>query len=146
MTIRALHLSDYDAIYALWMSCSGMGLNDVDDSREGIGRYLKRNPHTCFAAWEEDTLVGVILAGHDGRRGFLHHTAVHPLFRGRGIGTALVEAALEALKKEDITKVALVVFARNLEGNAFWEKLGFNAREDLVYRNRALVEMIRTDT
>jgi len=118
----------------------------VDDSREGIGRYLKRNPHTCFAAWEEDTLVGVILAGHDGRRGFLHHTAVHPLFRGRGIGTALVEAALEALKKEDITKVALVVFARNLEGNAFWEKLGFNAREDLVYRNRALVEMIRTDT
>ena len=123
-----------------------MGLNDVDDSREGIGRYLKRNPHTCFAAWEEDTLVGVILAGHDGRRGFLHHTAVHPDFRGLGIGTALVEAALAALAKEDITKVALVAFERNLEGNAFWEKLGFTAREDLVYRNRALVEMTRIDT
>lgn len=146
MTIRTLHLADYDAIYALWMSCRGMGLNDVDDSREGIGRYLKRNPHTCFAAWEKDTLVGIILAGHDGRRGFLHHTAVHPIFRGRRIGTALVEAALEALKKEGITKVALVVFERNLEGNAFWEKLGFTVREDLVYRNRALVEMIRTDT
>ena len=146
MTVRNLCISDYDAVYALWMSCKGMGLNDVDDSREGIGRYLKRNPHTCFADWEEGKLVGVILAGHDGRRGFLHHTAVHPDFRGLGIGTALVEAALAALAKEDITKVALVAFERNLEGNAFWEKLGFTAREDLVYRNRVLVEMTRIDT
>lgn len=146
MTIRMMTLSDYDAVYALWLSCSGMGLNDTDDSREGIGRFLERNPQTCFVAEEKGAVVGVIMAGHDGRRGFIYHTAVRPDFRGRGIGRALVGSALAALKKCGITKVALVVFERNEDGNRFWERMGFTVREDLVYRNRALIEMVRIDT
>ena len=146
MDIRKITLDDYDEMYALWLSCKGMGLNDTDDSREGIGRFLDRNPETCFGAFENCSLIGVILAGNDGRRGFIYHTAVSPDCRKRGVGTALVNAALDALKGLGITKTALVVFGRNELGNAFWEKQGFTSREDLVYRNKALAEMIRIDS
>lgn len=144
--IKKLTIDDYDKMYALWLSCKGMGLNDTDDSREGIRRFLNRNPDTCFGAYEADMLIGVILAGNDGRRGFIYHTAVSPEYRGNGVGTALVNAALEALGRLGITKTALVVFGKNEVGNAFWEKQGFIVRDDLVYRNRALVEMVRIDT
>ena len=144
--IRKMTLADYDSVYALWMNCAGMGLNDVDDSEEGIRRFLERNPDTCFAAEEDGQKVGVILSGHDGRRGYIYHTAVAPAWRGQGIGRRLAEAALEALRDAGITKVALLVFSRNEAGNAFWEKLVFTAREDLAYRNKALVEMTRIDT
>lgn len=143
--IRLMTLDDYDAVYALWLRCAGMGLNDVDDSREGIARYLRRNPDTCFVA-EDGGVVGVIIAGHDGRRGYVYHTAVDPARRDEGIGRALVHAALDALRREGISKVALVVFSCNEAGNAFWTKMGFTPRGDLVYRNLALVDMVRMDT
>lgn len=146
MNIRKMTIEDYDQVYALWLSCRGMGLNDLDDSRAGIEKYLRRNPDTCFVAESGETVIGVIMTGHDGRRGYIHHTAVHPDHRGKNIGTRLVEAALAALRAEGINKVALVAFERNEGGNAFWEKQGFTARTDLVYRNRALVEMERIDT
>lgn len=144
--IRLMAVSDYDALYALWLSCPGMGLNDVDDSRDGIARFLARNPDTCFVAEEDGQIVGAIMAGSDGRRGFIYHTAVLPTHQRRGIGTALVAAALDALANIGITKVALVVFDRNRDGNAFWEKQDFTAREDLIYRNKALTQMTRIDT
>ena len=146
MIIRPLTIQDYDALYALWLQCEGMGLNDIDDSRAGITKYLARNPNTCFAAEENGALIGAILSGHDGRRGTICHTAVHPMHRGKGAGRALVEHALSALKNEGITKVNLVAFTRNETGNAFWEKMGFTARTDLTYRNRALTELRRIDT
>lgn len=146
MTLRLLTHADFPALYALWTSCPGMGLNDRDDTPEGIARYLDRNPTTCFGAEEDGELVGCILAGHDGRRGYIHHTAVHPAHQRRGIGAALVRSALTALRGEGIAKVALVAFRRNEAGNAFWEKQGFTLREDLHYRNLALADMIRTDT
>ena len=146
MHIRNMALTDYDAVYALWLSCKGMGLNSVDDSREGIARYLARNPGTCFVAEEEGKILGVIMAGHDGRRGFIYHAAVSPQQRGAGIGRMLAERALEALRAEGISKAAVVAFTRNEAGNAFWEKLGFEARCDLTYRSCALVDMVRQDT
>ena len=123
-----------------------MGLNTIDDSREGIARYLKRNPNTCFVSEHDRTITGAILAGHDGRRGYIYHTAVSPAYRHQGIGTALVNAALHALANEGIIKVALVVFSRNDAGNAFWERLGFTARGDLTYRNKALRAITRIAT
>ena len=146
MNIRSMKIDDYDAVYALWLSCPGMGLNNIDDSRAGIGKYLKRNPNTCFVAVEGGRVIGAILAGHDGRRGYISHTAVAPDHQRRGIGEKLVAAALDGLKSEGIAKVALVAFARNESGNAFWERQGFTVREDLVYRNRALAEIVRMDT
>ena len=139
-------VGDYEEVYALWMSCSGMGLNDLDDSREGIAKFLTRNPDTCFVAIEQGGVVGVILAGHDGRRGYIYHTSVHPDYRKRGIATKLVNTAMEALEGCGINKVALVVFARNQGGNSFWERTGFTIREDLTYRNKTIREMRRIDT
>lgn len=144
LTIRPMTMDDYEGAYALWLLC-GNGLNNVDDSREGIERYLRRNPTTSFVAEENGVLAGVILCGHDGRRGLIQHACVSPDFRRRGIGGKLVERALSALKAEKITKVALVAFKKNAGGNAFWEQQGFTLREDLNYRNLALVDLIRYD-
>ena len=146
MKIRTMVLSDYDLVHSLWMSCAGMGLNNLDDSKAGIERFLKRNPHTCFVAENESDIVGVIMAGNDGRRGYIYHTAVKSKYRKQGIATALVEHTMMALKSLGINKVALVVFDRNESGNLFWEKIGFTAREDLIYRNKTIAEMIRIDT
>ena len=146
MTIRPMTLADYDAVYALWMSCKNMGFNNLDDSREGIARLLRRNPATSFVAGEDDRLAGVILSGQDGRRGYIYHMAVTEDFRRRGVATALLDRCLDALRAEGINKVALLVFRYNDAGNAFWEKQGFTERTDVAYRNRELVELIRIDT
>ena len=147
MRIRIMTIADYDAVYALWLSCKGMGLNDFDDSRDGIERFLIRNPETCFVA-ENDSgqIVGAIMVGNDGRRGYIYHTAVSPDCRRQGVGKSLVDTAVKKLKSLGIGKVALVVFERNSDGNKFWESVGFTVRNDIVYRNLALTEMIRTDT
>ncbi len=146
MIIRRMTIDDYDNIYSLWVNTPGMGLNDIDDSRAGIEKYLMRNPDTCFVAEEDNTIIGVIMCGNDGRRGYIHHTAVAVSGRNKGVGTALVDAALDALRKEGITKVALVVFSKNELGNVFWEKRGFSVREDLVYRNKLISKLTRIDT
>lgn len=146
MLIRLMKTEDYNRVHALWISCVGMGLNNLDDSKEGIERFLNRNPDTCFVAEESGKLIGVIIVGNDGRRGYIYHTAVNPSYQNQGIGSKLVNTAFLALKKCGIHKVALVVFDRNKAGNMFWEKQGFAVREDLIYRNKSLAEIIRIDT
>lgn len=145
--IRPMTIADYDQLRALWLATPGMGLNDLDDSREGIDKYITRNPRTCFVAAEATgKIIGAIMCGHDGRRGYIHHTCVRTNRQSEGIGRALVKTALDALKAEGIHKAALVAFARNKSGNTFWEKMGFTEREDLVYRNCTLTKMVRIDT
>ena len=143
---RIMDISDYEQVYRLWLSCVGMGLNNLDDSKDGIKRFLDRNPDTCFVALEQEKIIGVIIAGSDGRRGYIYHTAVDPEQRHRGIATRLVTEAMGALKALGINKTALVVFSKNEGGNAFWEKSGFTSRDDLVYRNKTITEMVRIDT
>ncbi len=140
MTIRPMVIEDYDEVYGLWTSTPGVGIRSLDDSREGIERFLRRNPDMSFVAEEDGKLAGATLCGHDGRRGYLYHTTVKPDCRGKGTGKALVTAALDALKRERIHRVALVAFNTNEPGNAFWEALGFTVRSDLVYRNLNLSE------
>ncbi|MDQ2088273.1 GNAT family N-acetyltransferase [Herbivorax sp. ANBcel31] len=146
MIIRKMTIADYDCVYDLWVNTPGMGLNNLDDSRQEIEKYLRRNPETCFVAEKDNLIIGVILCGNDGRRGYIHHTAVSVLERKNGVGTALVDAAVNALKIEGINKVALVVFSKNELGNSFWEKRGFTVRDDLVYRNKTINELTRIDT
>ncbi|MGN1305660.1 MAG: GNAT family N-acetyltransferase [Oscillospiraceae bacterium] len=146
MEIRLMRISDYEQVYQLWLSCAGMGLNNLDDSKEGIERFLNRNPETCFVAEKEKKIIGVILVGNDGRRGYIYHTAVSPDHRHQGIAAKLVDTSTTALKSLGINKAALVVFSKNEDGNAFWKKNGFISRKDLVYRNKTLTEMIRIGT
>ena len=145
-TIKQVTIEDYDAIYELWASTeqSRRALNPVDDSREGIDRYLKRNPNTCFAAVKDDKIIGVILTGHDGRRAIIHHMCVHPDYRRLGIAAHLVSLAEDALKKEGIQKLFCLVFKDNEAANAFWEQQGYSLRTNLNYRNKSLNEAIPT--
>ena len=146
MQIRLMQKSDYEAVYSLWLSCPGVALNTTDDSPEGIGKFLDRNPTSCFVAEEGDRVVGVILGGHDGRRGYIHHAAVAVDARRQGIAAALTEAVLAALKEEGTVKVTLVAFGKNEGGNAFWEEQGFTLRDDLVYWDKVLIPVVRINT
>ena len=141
MLIRKMTMDDYDKVYDLWIHASGVGVNTTDDSREGIAKYLARNPDTCFVAMVGEEIIGVTLAGHDGRRGFIYHTSVRDSEREKGVGRALVQRAMEALEREGISKVGLIAFAANEGGNVFWEKMGFIARQDVVYRNKSIKEL-----
>ncbi|WP_413109302.1 GNAT family N-acetyltransferase [Thomasclavelia sp.] len=138
--MRLLKISDYQSIYNLWENTSGMGLRSLDDSEAGIKRFLLRNPKTNFVAVVDEKIVGVIMAGNDGRRGYIYHLAVQNEYRRRGIASALVKECLMALRTEEINKAALVVFSDNKSGNHFWKKLGFIERDDLVYRNLSINE------
>lgn len=140
-SLRVMEIGDYAAVSALWRATPGVGLNDLDDSRAGIARYLDRNPRTCFIAQIGGELAGAILAGHDGRRGIISHTCVSPKFRRMGIGRALAQAALDALGREGVTKVFLVVFKDDQPGNEFWRDMGFNIRSDLNYRDLRLIKI-----
>ncbi|NLZ37659.1 MAG: GNAT family N-acetyltransferase [Clostridiales bacterium] len=146
MVFRIMEENDYKGIYDLWINTPGMGLNSTDDSEEGFKKYLNRNPSTSFIALDSNKIVGVIMAGHDGRRGYIYHTAVLPEYRGNHIGKKLVDLAMTALEKEGINKVALVVFEKNEIGNRFWESQGFTTRDDLIYRNKNIHPLNRINT
>lgn len=131
-------IEDYPQVLALWSGMAGIGLNPYDDSEERVGVFLARNPTSCFI-WDEDgEVIGVILSGHDGRRGYIYHAAVRKDRRAEGIGTALMNAAINALKAQGIHKAGMLVMADNQVGNDYWQKRGWERRTDVNYRNRVL--------
>lgn len=138
--VRVMTIEDYDQIYKLWSKIKGFGIRSIDDSREGIERFLKRNPTTSVVAEEDGKIVGAILCGHDGRRGCFYHVCVDEEYRMRGIGKSMVVFAMEALKEERINKVSLIAFTKNDIGNAFWKEIGWTKREDLNYYDFTLNE------
>lgn len=138
--LRLFLLDDYEKVYAMWTQTEGIGLRALDDSREGIEKFLKRNPSTCFIYENDGEIIGVIMGGHDGRRGFIYHAVVLPDFRGRGIGKELTEAVCTALKEEGIHRATLVAKRSNETGAAFWRNLGWEDRDDLIYFNKSLNE------
>ena len=138
--VRVMTIEDYDQVKELWNSIKGFGIRSMDDSREGVARFLKRNPTTSVVAEEDGKVVGAILCGHDGRRGCLYHVCVHKDYRMRGIGKSMVAFAMEALKKEEINKVSLIAFTKNDIGNAFWKEIAWTKREDLHYSEFTLNE------
>ena len=99
------------------------------------------NPNTCFVAEKDKEIIGTILSGHDGRRGLIYHLAVKTSEREQGVGNALLENAIEALKNEGIAKVYIMVFKKNAEGNAFWEKRGFTIPDEIIYRAREITQI-----
>jgi len=122
------------------MTIKGFGIRSVDDSREGIARFLRRNPTTSVVALLGDKVIGGILCGHDGRRGCLYHVCVAKEYRRQGIGKAMVVRAMNALKSEHINKVSLIAFTKNDIGNAFWNCMGWTRRLDLNYYDFTLNE------
>lgn len=140
MLIREMKIEDYGQIYTLWKKIKGFGIRSIDDSREGVDRFLRRNPTTSVVAEEDGKIVGAILCGHDGRRGCFYHVCVDEAYRRHGIGKSMVVFAMEALKKEQVNKVSLIAFTQNDIGNAFWNTIGWTKREDLNYYDFTLNE------
>ena len=140
VTVRSMQIEDYDQVYALWMTIHGFSIRTIDDSREGVERFLKRNPGISVVAEMDGRVVGAILCGHDGRRGCLYHVCVHEDYRMHGIGRAMVVHCMNALQQEGINKVSLIAFTKNDIGNAFWKQIGWTKREDLNYYDFTLNE------
>ena len=132
-TVRAMTEEDYDQVYHLWKTIKGFGIRSVDDSRDGICRFLQRNPTTSMVAEADGQIVGAILCGHDGRRGCFYHVCVREDYRQQGIGKAMAVSAMRALQKEQINKVCLIAFKKNEVGNSFWKSVEWTYREDLNY-------------
>lgn len=133
-------IEDYDQVYHLWKTIHGFVIRSIDDSREGVERFLKRNPTTSVVAEEGGKIVGCILCGHDGRRGCFYHVCVEEAYRKHGIGRQMVAASMRALQAEGINKVSLIAFTQNDIGNAFWNRIGWTKREDLNYYDFTLNE------
>ena len=132
-TIREMKLEDYEAVDALWMGIKGFGIRSIDDSKEGVARFIKRNPTTSIVAEADGEIVGAILCGHDGRQGCFYHVCVREDLRKHGIGKAMAVAAMKALQEEKINKVCLIAFADNQVGNEFWKSVGWTFRQDMNY-------------
>lgn len=132
--IRLMTMNDYQEILALWKRTPGMGLRSIDDSYQGIEKFLNRNPETCLV-FEDQGIQGCLLCGHDGRRAYLYHVVVDPVKRGMGIGRQMVDHVIEILKSQGINKLCLVVFKDNEIGNTFWDHYGFSDRKDLNYKD-----------
>ena len=140
-TVRTMMIEDYQGLYALWKTIKGFAMRSIDDSREGVERFLKRNPTSSVVAVDKNgTIVGGILCGHDGRRGCLYHVCVREDWRRQGVGKAMVVHCMNALKAEQINKVSLIAFTANDIGNAFWKCIGWTKREDLNYYDFTLNE------
>jgi len=129
--IWEMAINDYDEVLALWRASEGIGLSDAD-SRESIARFLERNPGLSFVAYDGQHLIGAVLCGHDGRRGYIHHLAVAKSHRRQGLGRALVGRCLSAVQREGIGKCHIFVFGDNKDAIAFWEKIAWIERVELV--------------
>lgn len=132
MEIRPMKIQDYDEIYAMWQITTRRAL-DQGDSRENIERYLKRNPEMSQVALENGKIVGTVLAGHDGRVGFIHHMAVHPDFRRKHIGKTLAQSAIEKITADGIDKMQIYCYIDNSTGQNFWKSLGFIKTDNILF-------------
>jgi putative acetyltransferase len=136
--IRPMTGEDFDAVLRLWQSTEGVGLNE-SDTRAGIESFLARNPGLSCVAIRGREIIGAVLCGHDGRRGYLHHLAVAREWRGRGIGRELVNRCVAQLRVLGILKCNVFVFADETEAGSFWEHVCWAPRGDLRVMQRALV-------
>ncbi|NIS83260.1 MAG: GNAT family N-acetyltransferase [Anaerolineales bacterium] len=132
-----MDIGDYHQVIALWDSTPGIGLSGAD-SKTGISQFLNRNPGQNFVVCEGERIVGAVLCGNDGRRGYIHHLVVHSAHRGLGLGRALVARCLEALASAGIQKCHLFVYKDNLEGIAFWKEIGWTERVELQMMSKEL--------
>ena len=140
INIRPMKAEDYDKVYKLWLSIEGFGIRSIDDSREGVERFLKRNPDLSVVAEQNGRIVGSIMVGHDGRTGCFYHVCVAKDYRKHGVGYKMVWYAVKALQNEGINNVTLIAFKRNGVGNAFWKNLGWTEREEVNYYSMLLNE------
>lgn len=130
MRYRVMQLEDYDSVLALWKSIEGFYIYQVDDSFEGLRKFLQRNPYTNTIAEHNNQIIGSVLCGYDGRCAYFYHVCVRKEYRHQNIGKHMVEHTIESLRKEGATHINLIAFKTNEIGNLFWHDLGWSLRDD----------------
>ena len=123
--IRAMLPADYSDVRRLWEATAGVGLNE-SDTEPAIRSYLGRNPEMSAVAESDGRIVGAVLGGHDGRRGYLHHLSVDTAYRRRGIGRSLVGWCTKRLVEAGITRCNIFIYKDNEAGSAFWFDAGWS--------------------
>ena len=132
---RPMVIDDYEGAASLWRSDVGVQLRD-SDSKTYVDGFLKRNLKTSFIAYIDERIIGVAMAGYDGRRGYLYHLAVDKDFRHRGVGKTLVGLVTDALEKVGMHKTLALVLQNNESAKEFWKALGWKTLEDLLVFER----------
>jgi ribosomal protein S18 acetylase RimI-like enzyme len=136
MLIREFRRGDEEAVVALWMACELT--RPWNDPRKDIERKLAHSPELFLVGVSDGVVVGSVMAGYDGHRGWINYLAVHPARRGAGVGRALMRAAEERLALLDCPKINLQVRAENESARAFYEAVGYE-RQELVDFGKRLV-------
>ena len=139
INIHEMSIDDYQKIYNLWEKSDNIGLSKAD-SLHSIGKFLERNPGMSYTAWTEGKLIGTVLCGHDGRRGYIHHLMVDLDYRRKGLGQSLVSRCIFALTRIGIQKCHLFIFEDNEGGQKFWESLGWTKRVELTIMSQMVLE------
>jgi ribosomal protein S18 acetylase RimI-like enzyme len=135
--IRAMMDDDLEQVIDFWNGIEGIGGID-GETPEALSYYLDRNPGMSFVALDGDTLIGAVLSGHDGRRGYINHLAVAKSYRGQDIGKELVECCLQKLESIGIPKCHIFVYQDNEAAQAFWERVGWVERSELLLMSKNL--------
>ena len=136
--IRKMDIKNYNEISNLWKNTGGIGINDHDDSKKFLNKFIKRNPNTCFVAEYEGEIIGTILGGNDRRRGAIYHLMVKPEHRKNGIGKKLLDKVESAFIKEGLSRINLFVLKENDIGNKFWENNGYEIRDVALFRSKKI--------
>jgi ribosomal protein S18 acetylase RimI-like enzyme len=121
---REFSISDYDAALELWQRVEGLEIAEGDD-RQSVAQFLVRNPRLSRVATDGSALIGIALCGHDGRRGYIYHLAVDPVYQARGIGKRLMDECLEGLRRAGLKRALILVADDNRRGQTFWRRYGW---------------------
>ena len=136
--IRAMDIKDYTEVINLWKNTEGLGINEYDDSKKCIKKFLQMNPKTCFVAEHNKEIIGTILGGYDGRRGLIYHLMVKAEYRKNGTGKKLLEKVEKGFKAQGIKRIYIVTFLNNETGNKFWENNGYAVRDFLNFMSKKI--------
>ena len=129
--IKRMTISDYDEVIKLWESNENIGLS-TSDSKHKIENFLVHNKDMSFIAKTSNNIIGAVLCGTDGRRGYIHHLTVNKKYQKQGIGKKLVNKCIDNIRELGLEKIHIFVFKENIEGQKFWQKMGWKSRDDLV--------------
>jgi ribosomal protein S18 acetylase RimI-like enzyme len=134
INIREFHYpDDYSKVIGIWEKIEKGVRVGVSDAPNEIEKKLQRDPELFLVAEKNGELIGTIIGGFDGRRGFIYHVAVVASYRGQGIGSRLMMEVENRLRAKGCIRCHLLVNNDNMEARSFYENHGWKALDDTPF-------------